>query len=221
LPGHTRQATPLVAPPRRRGPDSYAVGATHNPHLKTPLVVARSVATKQTLFEEDAHAQTSTHEQGAPVPPSSHSANSRHCEQRRKAKVGKVKAACPPLCGNLPFPLSCPRRQDMAQPPSAPQPLPPGGSRRSPRRICPEMLLAMTAVTEIKEGGHKPRPYIGTLPVKELLALRVIIAPNSGTDSRRQTRRLASEGRRRSLSYVEVRAPPATRYAGDWRSRPR
>ena len=41
----------------------------------------------------------------------------------------------------------------------------------------------------------------------------------TGTASRRQTRRLASEDRRRSQSYVEVRAMPATPYAGGWRSR--
>ena len=42
-----------------------------------------------------------------------------------------------------------------------------------------------------------------------------------GMASRRQTRRLASEGRRRSHSYAEARAQPATPYAGGWRSRTR
>ena len=42
-----------------------------------------------------------------------------------------------------------------------------------------------------------------------------------GTASRWQARRLASESRRRSQSYAEARAQPATRYAGGWRSRTR
>ena len=38
--------------------------------------------------------------------------------------------------------------------------------------------------------------------------------PGPGTVSRRQTRRTANEGRRRSWSYVKARAQPATQYAG-------
>ena len=43
--------------------------------------------------------------------------------------------------------------------------------------------------------------------------------PGPGAASRRQTRRPASEGRRRSQSYVEARAQSATQYEGGWRSR--
>ena len=45
--------------------------------------------------------------------------------------------------------------------------------------------------------------------------------PISGTASRRQTRRLASEGHRRSQGYVEARAQPATQCGGGWCGRTR
>ncbi len=89
-------------------------------------------------------------------------ANSRHCEAGQQPRQARTRPPGLPGRGNLPLPSSCLGWQDKANPPASHQTIPPGGRRRSPRRIPSGMLLAMTAITETKEGGDKPRPYTAT-----------------------------------------------------------
>ena len=88
----------------------------------SPLVVAGSAATKQSLLAS----RPSRH---------SPSANSRHCEAGQRQTLGGTRPPVLPGRGNLPLPWSCLRWPDKAKPPSTHHPLPPGGKRRSPRRI--------------------------------------------------------------------------------------